>query len=79
MFKAYADITKEIGYDDYDTYKEVINEVNQHDEYSESERAIILVKTSSQKISNIFLQQIKKHMPNEYYHFKSLAEKISPY
>lgn len=78
MLKAYADITKEIGYDDYDTYKEVINEVNQHDEYSEDQRIIMLVKTSSQKVSNIFLSQIKKYMPNEYYHFKSLVEKISP-
>ncbi len=72
-------IKEEIGYDYYDTYKEVINEVNQHDEYTESEKVIVLVKTSSQKVSNIFLSQIKKYMPNEYYHFKSLVDKISPY
>jgi hypothetical protein len=71
-------IKKEIGYDYYDTYEEVINEVNQHDEYSDSERTIMLVKNSSQKVSNIFLQQIKKYMPKEYYHFKALVEKISP-
>ncbi len=76
--KKWKDIKKEIGYDYYDTYKEVINEVNQHDEYSDEKRILMLVKNSSQKVSFIFLEQIKKYMPSEYYHFKSLVDKISP-
>ena len=78
ILKQYADIRKKIGYDDYDTYKEVINEVNQHDEYSDEQRLFELAKQSSQKISSIFLSEIKEKLPKEYYHFKALADKISP-
>ncbi len=77
--KKWKDIKEEIDYNYYDTYKEIINEVNQHDKYSDKERILMLVKNSSQKVSVIFLKQIKKYMPNEYYHFKSLVDKISPY